>query len=29
MSTDKNFPIVNDEFAIGQAQDDHEIVKEP
>ena len=29
MSTDKNFPIVNDEFAIGQAQDVHEIEKEP
>ena len=28
MSTDKNFPIVNDEFAIGQAQNVHEIEKE-
>ena len=28
MSTDKNFPIVNDEFAIGQAQNVHEIDKE-
>ena len=29
MSTDKNFPIVSDEFAIGQAQNVHEIEKEP
>ena len=28
MSTDKNFPIVSDEFAIGQAQNVHEIEKE-
>jgi len=28
MSTDKNFPIVNDEFAIGRAQNVHEIEKE-
>ena len=28
MSTDKNFPIVNDEFAISQAQNVHEIEKE-